>query len=318
MTFGLRLVVIGLASLGAANVVASLAAWILAPHAARWRHGSARRRAAKLSWLRLLPSTAGWIAATLVLVAFVAFEPRDRHEVVGRSLPILAALAGAILTTAAWRAIAILRATRRIVRTWMLDASPVSCGSATTPAFAVSTAFPIVAVVGLFRPRLVIARSVLDACTPEELQAVLAHEQGHADRRDNLRRLLLSCAPDVLAWLPAASRLVNEWHEAIEDAADDDAERAGADGRLRLAEALLKVARLAPTSVLEARLPASALYRGECLDRRVRRLLDARQESETPRSPWPARVAVLAAIVVASAGLPVIHELVEAAVRLLP
>ncbi len=142
------------------------------------------------------------------------------------------------------------------------------------PALAVTAPFPIVAVLGLRRPTLVIARSVLAACTPDELRAILAHEQGHIDRRDNLRRLLLAVSPDVVAWLPASDRLFAEWSSAAEEAADDDAARAGAAGRLHLASALMKVARLATGHAAADVMPASALYCGHNLDGRVRRLLE--------------------------------------------
>src|SRR5262249_45354693 len=144
------------------------------------------------------------------------------------------------------------------------------------PAFVVNIGFPIVAVVGLFRPRLIVSRVVLDACGEAEMQAILAHEAWHLVRRDNIRRVLLSAAPDVLSWLPRAVRFSEEWQRASEEAADDAAARLGPAGRVHLAEALVRVARLAPASghVLSCPLPASALYRGESIERRVRRVLD--------------------------------------------
>ena len=93
----------------------------------------------------------------------------------------------------------------------MATAEPLILPGATIPAFAVATPFPIVAVVGLFRPRLVIARSVLESCTPDELATIVAHEQAHVAHHDNLARALFLLAPDVVAWLPlgdtAARRL---------------------------------------------------------------------------------------------------------------
>jgi Zn-dependent protease with chaperone function len=119
------------------------------------------------------------------------------------------------------------RATRRLVRQWLVTAEAVSLPGISAPAFAVTSEFPIVAVIGWRRPRLIIARAVLASCSPDELRAVLAHEQGHIDRRDNMRRLLLSIAPDVLAWLPSSERLFIDWRDAAEEAADDDAARSG-------------------------------------------------------------------------------------------
>jgi Zn-dependent protease with chaperone function len=90
---------------------------------------------------------------------------------------------------------------------WLRSAQPVTLAGISAPALVVESEFPVVSVVGLRRPRLVIARAVLDSCSNEELRAILAHEQGHIDRRDNLRRLLLSIAPDILNWLPVSERM---------------------------------------------------------------------------------------------------------------
>jgi beta-lactamase regulating signal transducer with metallopeptidase domain len=162
----------------------------------------------------------------------------------------------------------------------------------------------------------VIARSVLEACTPAQVRAIVAHERHHVDRRDNLCRALLSAAPDPIAWLPWSSRLLAAWHDASEDAADDAAELSGSDGRLHLAEALLRVARLAPETPWDASLPASALYRGDGLDRRVRRLVAPRQARETASAAWlPAALACGAA---ALFGVETVHRLIETAVTRLP
>ena len=133
------------------------------------------------------------------------------------------------------------------------------------PALLVETTFPVVAVLGLVRARLVVSRAVAEGCTAEG--AVLAHELAHAGAR-NLRRLALAAAPDALAG-PAPTPHAGPTGRG---------RRAG--GRRRgggrrwpaLASALIKVARLATTP--PAVIPASALYRGEPITSRVRRLPD--------------------------------------------
>jgi Zn-dependent protease with chaperone function len=53
---------------------------------------------------------------------------------------------------------------------------------------------------GLLAPRIFLSDSLVDACSPRELQIVLAHEHAHAKRRDNLRNLAVTWA--TLAWHP--------------------------------------------------------------------------------------------------------------------
>ena len=257
--------------------VVGLAVALLVPAlASRPVTGGAAGRARRLAMLRLLPARAASLAGLLVALAFAAFEPRQDDEYMGRVIPVLAGFGALLLMTAGWRSIRVARATRRLTREWLRTAEPIPLAGITAPAFAIKSSFPIVAVVGLSRPKLVIAQSVVDACTGDELRAILAHEQGHLDRRDNLRRLMMAATPDILAWLPISERHFAAWREAAEEAADDDAARAGVNGRLSLAAALVKVARLASGTPARQWLPTSALYCGESLDVRIRRLLEPR------------------------------------------
>ena len=64
----------------------------------------------------------------------------------------------------------VVAATRRLTREWLATAEPVALSGITRAAVAVASPFPVVAIVGFRRPTLVIARSVLAACSPEELR----------------------------------------------------------------------------------------------------------------------------------------------------
>lgn len=314
MTYELRLAVLILAAFALGGLLATaLVPWL----SGRARAGGSRARATTAFAIRLLPAAVSSSLAALVAVSFVAFEPRGSLETTGRVLVGLAALAVVLVGLAAVRWILMVRATDRVVRRWMADAEPAALDGIAAPAFAVSSVFPIVSVVGLFRPRLIVARSVLAACTPDEMRAILAHEQGHIDRRDNLRRALLSALPDVLSWLPVSRRLLAEWHAATEEVADDRAARLGETGRPLLAQALLKVARLAPPALEPRELPASALYRGEGVEHRVRRLLAP--EGPVPSARLAPRLAIAAVILAAAVvSLEMVHLIVEAAVYGLP
>jgi Zn-dependent protease with chaperone function len=314
MTYAMRLAVLSLAAFTLGGLVAAaVVPWL----SRRARTGGPRARAATALAIRLLPAAASCGLAALVAVSFVAFEPIGREETTGRLLVALAALAVVLIGVAAARWVLMVQATDRVVRRWMADAEPARLDGIEAPAFAVSSVFPIVSVVGLFRPRLIVARSVLAACTADELRAILAHEQGHIDRRDNLRRALLGALPDVLGGLPVSRRLLDDWHAATEEAADDRAARLGEAGRLLLAQALVKVARLAPPALEARQLPASALYRGEGVEHRVRRLLVP--EHLVPSRRLAPRVAIAVLVLAAVlASMETVHLIVEAAVHGLP
>jgi beta-lactamase regulating signal transducer with metallopeptidase domain len=316
MAFELRLLVVSLAAFAWAGIAgAAVAGWL-------WRRpfaASPADRAGRLFCIRLIPIGLAVLSATLAIVSFVLFEPRGLHETTGWILAGLAALGAALIVSTAIRSAGVARASRRTWRAWMETAEPILVDEIDVPAFAVNTPFPVVAVVGFWRPRLVIARSVLSACTPGEVRAILRHERHHLDRRDNLRRAVLALAPDVLGVLPASARLLRAWHEATEEAADDFARRTDEKAGVVLAQALLKVARLAPSGSLPTVLPASALYRGESLERRVRRLLAPAPDGSRSghRLLWAG--AAGAGIVMGCAlALEQIHQVVETAVNLLP
>ena len=316
MTFELRIIVVGLAAFAASGLIGT----VLVPLVAgRWATGSAARRAARLAHLRMLPSILAGASAVVVAAAFFMFEPRWDGERVSLGVRALAGLTALLLASGAWRGLTVAFRTRRVMREWLRSAEPVTLPGISATAYAVKSEFPIVAVVGIARPRLIIAESVLASCSDDELRAVLAHEQGHIARRDNLRRLLMAMAPDVLTWLPTSAQISAAWHDASEEAADDAAANSGADGGVRLASALVKVARLAPAAPYQALMPASALYRGEDLNRRVRRLLQPggvgpAQESAGGRLA----VACLILTAISVAQLENVHDVVEGLIHVLP
>ena len=316
MTFELRIVVIGLGAFAAAGLVAAL---VVPLFSSQTTAETASARARRLAALRLLPATFALASGLVVIASFVFFEPRRPGEEIGTVFPVLASIGVALWLTAAWRWTRITAATRRLIRKWSATAEPVELDGITVPAYAITSEFPIVAVAGILRPKLFIARSVLSSCSREELRAIVAHEQGHVDRRDNLRRLLLTVSPDVLSWLPASDRILAAWREAAEEAADDDAARFGADDRVRLAGALVKIAKLAAPSPAPPMMPASTLYCGERLDRRVRRLLEPRVTSDSPRgTSWRSRIGVALAVVISVLALEGVHAAIEVAIHTLP
>jgi hypothetical protein len=163
-------------------------------------------------------------------------------------------------------------------------------------AYRVEVEFPVVAVVGTWRPELFVADRVAAACSPVEIAVVAAHERAHVAALDNLTRAAFAATP-----LPArlSSRLEHAWAAASEEAADLAA-RAGGSG-VTLASALLKVAALALPAASPRPALASALIGAGGLEPRVRRLLAP--PPALGRTTWWLSVACTAGLVAASSSL---------------
>lgn len=278
-------------------------------------------RARRLVTLRAFPSVAAAVGvAAVIMPAFLIFEPVRAVEAVG---PVLIGLAllGLVLLAAGIGAAALSAfATWRIERRWLraarlLDFDP----PAGVPAYAVESFTPVVALVGVFTPKLIAARTVIEACNRDELANIVAHERGHLHARDNLKRWLMACAPDLLRWTPAHRAITLAWDDAAEDAADDAATAGHDAARLDLAALLVKVARLSAGQALTAATISPFIARDR-LDRRVRRLLASTPGSDSPQGavvqPLLATglIATMLAIVNSPSALKTVHEAVEAVV----
>ena len=115
--------------------------------------------------------------------------------------------------------------------------------------------------------------------------------------------------------------LPDAWRQATEEAADDLAAATAHDARFHLATALLRVSRLAPATEEQSswhhQLPASALYRGESVEQRVRRLVDAPASTPRARRPWFPAVAAVA-LGAALALQRELHDVMEQVAAFLP
>lgn len=334
-----RMVIVGLASYAVVSIVAALLV------AATWRVLAVRASSApqaiadRLFVLRLTPVAAALCVNVLVMTAFLMFEANRHAEPVGPAVLTCAAAGLLLIAGAAARTVRAARAAASLRRQWPLAAarplghtrdarhigsetghSPLQTGdvldSCPVQVVRADTPFPVVALMGVFRPRLIIASGVIDACTPAEMAAVIAHEMAHFESRDNLRRALFVLCPDVLAWSRRPLAMERAWTEATELAADDRAAGDSAARRLDLASALVKVARLAANATVPP-LPSSALFRGGPVADRVRRLVEPPDKAAPPLpigSLGCAAVLVIAPLALPRV-LPPLHEVVEAAIR---
>jgi len=141
---------------------------------------------------------------------------------------------------------------------------------------------------GWLKPRVYVASALLERLSPTELEAVLAHEASHVERRDPLRLSLLRFLSCMLFWLPAVCRLTEDIADEAEIRADD---RASRDRPLDLAAAILTLAQwVRPSITAHDRI---GFDDRDLLERRVRRLAG---EDITPRSRVTRRSILCAAL----------------------
>ena len=312
-----------------ASALAQLAWRALAP---RLAGRSAAMRARLLFALRVTPpALAAAVVFALLLPAYLLHEPHDTDERVGAKLLLLAALSAAGVLLACWRVARTWLATRRLVRDWMRHAEPFAAEGASVPAYRIHHRFPVIAVIGVLRPRLFIATQVFDALTPGELSSALAHERGHVEARDNLKRAVLQAGQDALLLLaPFGRSLRREWQRESELAADEFAASYGTDAALDLASAIVKISKLIPAGATPT-LPAGAHLLGEAddsLSLRVRALLRLASSPDGARVPKSVRtrrpLKVVLALCLCAAGahmlarpevLKTTHEAIERVVE---
>ena len=263
---------------------------------------------------------AGAVPAIFVLTMFMPshwrFEPARTDETFGVVLAGLA-LAGVWLVGRA-----LFRAARLIWRDYQLAVATRHVSSPITEGAYEVRGLPGVALAGILRPRVIIGSDALAALTPAELAVAISHEEAHQRSRDNLKRFLMACAPDLLGWTRTSRALEARWQAESECQADALAVR-GEDGRaVVLASALVKVARLAQRRVsVRPSEVWSAFHVPSLLETRVRRLVSAPLMPAAAGRAWnlAALVVVGAAAIVGLSDLGyALHEVTESFVANLP
>jgi Zn-dependent protease with chaperone function len=323
-----------LAALLTINAIASAVAAACSPLLRSvLKRRSARTRAEILFALRVAPTGLAFVSVTLFLVpSYLGYEPYKTSEIVSKKLAALAILSTIGVTLALWRALRSWFATRALLREWLTGAVQIKLGGTSIPTFRISNSFPIIAVVGIFRPRLFIAARVLETLSREELMAAIAHEGGHLAAHDNFKRSLLRACRDALMIVPCGRTLDRAWAEAAECAADEHAAQQSPDVALNLASALVKIAKMVPIGA-RAAVPLAAFLVGAEETRgvkaRVRRLLEIASNGYLRRVPSPtitqiapaASICGLLILALTVATNPIIlvaiHNVIERAVKLL-
>ena len=217
----------------------------LVPGASRARGpGAARERAA---WWRLwAPLTPAAIVLAL-LVGWALQEPSVTDEILTPWALALATPLVFVWGRALIRAVAALRAPRGHL--------------------------PAV-VVGLLRPRVIIDPVFGQTLDADALTAVFEHEHAHVRHYDPLSIWLAQIATDLQWPSRLAPARLTDWLDALEDARDDEARRAGVRGE-DLADAIVRAARAVRSPSLPraaATLGARAIRLAERVDRLLRPL----------------------------------------------
>ncbi|MGI8469655.1 MAG: M56 family metallopeptidase [Pyrinomonadaceae bacterium] len=287
---------LALAALLSINAFASAIATIAWRFASRLtRNWNATTRARCIFILRTFPATAALLAVAVFLIpSYLAFEPRQTNEAVSVKLGLLALFSAIGIALALWRGIATWLATKKLTDDWLANAEIIRLENLPLPAYRIKHQFPVVAVVGVLRPKLFVAGQIFDSLNAEELSAVIAHETAHVISRDNLKHWLMRICRDALVIFPYSYSLDKEWAEAIELAADEKASNGESDRTaLDLAQAIIKIARLIPAGI-KPTMPAGAFLidgetqSGDTLARRIQRLIQL-AESKSDFSGWQGR-----------------------------
>lgn len=272
--YALRLLCLCLASFFLVNAAAGLATALASRLAIRMAESMRPRSAARFLFAaRVLPCALGAGAVLALCVpSYLWLEPRASSERIG-----WACLMFALLGAAGWfgsiaRVARAVAASARFTRAWQQAGCETHLPGESSKALIIEKDAPLLALVGVFHPRLVVSQALLHSLSAEELHLALQHENAHRTSRDNLKRLFLLLAPAPIPFLRGFFSLDRCWAKFSEWAADDEAVRGDSHRALSLAAALLRVARMGAAPRLSF-LHASLCAGDHDLSARVDRLL---------------------------------------------
>jgi Zn-dependent protease with chaperone function len=210
----------------------------------------ARTAARFLLTLRLFPAATALLAVAGICVpSYLWLEPRGASEDVGAAFLAIALMGAVICGISIARTASALAASGRYIRDCQRRGENILI--ACEPVWVVEGRGRVIALAGMFRTQVLISHEAISALEAEEVEAVLRHERGHAVSHDNLKRLALTLAPDVLPFVRRGFSIVEDaWAKFAEWAADDYAAMGDPALSMSLASALVRVARIpagAPT-----------------------------------------------------------------------
>ena len=156
-----------------------------------------------------------------------------------------------------------------------------------TVRIALSEYIAVPAVIGIFRPLVLLPTAALNSMTTDQLNAIIAHELAHVRRRDNLVNLLQLFAEAILFFHPVMWWVSTRIRRERENCCDDIAVTLTGD-RHQYLESLLAIEQFSGTIPLVA----SAAVRGSLLHR------FQRLAAQTPNTSAPSGFGVLPLLLV--------------------
>ena len=269
------------------NILISLAASVV------WRifdkpaqKFSAQKRTQFIFLLRIFPLFLTIIFVLAFLIpAYLLFEANAENEAVTLKLAIPALISIFGITVAFYRVFGTWWKTRQLIKSWLKSSEPIFIENISLPVYRLRHPFPVIAVVGVFRPKLFIAEQIFSILAEAELAAAIKHETGHLVTRDNLKRVLLRVSRDLVVF-PLGKKLERAWAENSESAADEFAAQSSKETALDLASALIKIAKIVPPKTAPTMPLGSFLIEVQEADItwRVRRLLEISKLKNTELS----------------------------------
>ncbi|MFM9903086.1 MAG: M56 family metallopeptidase [Pyrinomonadaceae bacterium] len=236
---------------------------------------SVNARAQIIFGLRILPVAASLVfVIAFVIPAYLLHEPDSSGESVSGKLALIAFTSSFGVCIALYRVIETWLVTRRLTANWLSNAAEINIDGVSVPVYRIKHHFPVIAVIGIFRPKMFVAEQVLASLDQDEFRAAVAHEYGHLRANDNFKRTILRVCRDLLI-LPLGKSLDRAWAENAESVADEYAAQTGRCTAIDLASALVKIARIVPVNARPA-MPAGAFLIGDSaldITSRVRRLI---------------------------------------------
>jgi hypothetical protein len=277
LSYSFRLFCLALLGIGCAQTLTELAFWLASPRLIKILSGrGARSQEQFLFWGQI----ATHALALLLTVAFVVPRYVEAETNLFAERVGLLSLAVAVLILLRY-----LHALQHGFSMWwraaqlqhMFDSAGVADIPATPgpPVISASGLCPPVAVVGLLRPRILIAKAMLDPSnlSPEGLAIALDHEHAHLSHGDNWKLFALTCLPSLGLHTQAHPKPVRLWQRYNDWAADDDAVRDSPDRALTLAESLVVCAKSIPAIRPDFLFTGFAAHEAE-LEARIERLLN--------------------------------------------
>lgn len=266
-----------LASLLVLNFFISLASSLIWNRAENFlQNWSPQKRKQVIFVIRVFPFLAALVfVLAFLLPAYLLFEPHSPDETVSAKIAVPALLSLFGIGFALFRVFGTWRRTRLLLGDWLEHSEKMEVKDVSVPVYRLEHPFPVLAVVGTFRPKMFIAKQIFDTLSDEEFAAAIRHEVGHLAEHDNLKRTLMRVCRDLLVF-PMGKKLERAWAENAEIAADEYAAKAGGNPvAINLASALVKIARIVPPDTAPA-MPLGAFFieKNEAdITLRVRRLL---------------------------------------------